>query len=278
MNTQNQRVVNIATRLCTKCDGWTATYEVYQVDDSSHKLTIRESLSADEVFFQLEQSLWLQCGKLVIQFPISISQDGYCFTVLRTVYSVTVDDEDMKPQVTSAMIPLDGFMLEQWDISKSIYGQFKNSRLKGGSPMAARGYRTSCHNMYTYWTCLSPDNRYICFTDQGCGRPNSIAIFSIEMAPKGQVCQFELSLVAIRKMWLRVPDPYDTTCSRALWNDRKDFAMAFHPYQADLVIGFYDGTGQEGGDVFNQYNKICIWDFESIVPSEAALKSLFFIC
>lgn len=180
----------------------------------------------------------------MIQFPISISQDRYSFSILRTVYSVSIDGEDMKPQVTSAMILLDGFILEQWDISKSIYDQFKNDGFKNQSLMAKRGYRRSCHNMYTYWTCLSPDNRYISFADQGCRPLNSIAIFFIVMATKDQVCRLELSLVAICNMWLRVLDANDT---RALWDDRKDFAMAFHPYQADLVIGFYDGTESSFG-------------------------------
>ncbi|KAL6900009.1 hypothetical protein GGI43DRAFT_406050 [Trichoderma evansii] len=272
VNTPNQRIADIVTRLCAECGGWTATYEVYQVDNSSHRLTIRESLPADEVFFQLEQSLWLQCGKLVIQFPISISQDGYSFTILRTVHNVSIDNENTNPQVTSATIPLDGHVLEQWDISKRIYEQYKDSGFKDSSLMVTRGYRKSCHNIYTYWTCLSPDNRYICFTDQICGQPNSIAVFSIKIAPEDEAGQLELSLVAIRKMWLRVPDPSDTTCARALWDDRKDFAMAFHPYQTDLVIGFYDGTGQEGGDVFNHYNKICIWDFERNTMSHQHVK------
>ncbi|PON29017.1 hypothetical protein TGAM01_v202125 [Trichoderma gamsii] len=261
---QNDRIADIVTRLCAECDGWTATYEVYQVDDGSHKLTIREMLPADEVFYQLEQSLWLQCRKLVIQFPISISQDGYAFSVLRTVYNVSIEGEDAKPQVMSVTIPLDGF--EQWVFSKSIYEQSKRGGFGDGSLMTTRRHRTSCHNIYTYWTCLSPDNRYICFVDQECGQPNTVAIISIAMATNDRDCRLEASPVAIRKMWLRVPDPNDTTCTRALWDDRKAFAMAFHPYQADLVIGFYDGTGHGGGVVVNLYNKICIWDIESTVP------------
>lgn len=82
-------------------------------------------------FYQREQSLGLQCRKLVIQFPISISQDGYSSSVWRTVYNVSIAGEDTKPQVTSATIPLDGlFMLEQWDFSKSISEQSRKGGFK----------------------------------------------------------------------------------------------------------------------------------------------------
>jgi len=79
------------------CSGWKATFEVYQIGDSTTRLcTVNIPLKEEEVTHQLRQSLRGFWERWKLNFPLAISSSLSTIAILRSVYTVRVESSRFK--------------------------------------------------------------------------------------------------------------------------------------------------------------------------------------
>ena len=140
--------------------GWIARYEVWTTKQPKKKiLSVDIPLAQEEVRLQLLQSVNVdeRKSRWYIQFPITVSQSISRFTVLGTVYSLSLDSDNQGAKLQSRTLPLecDPAMTGAWKVSS--YRTYGNHR-----------------QTYAYWTRLTPDGGLLFVMDD-----NNCAIYRL---------------------------------------------------------------------------------------------------
>lgn len=187
--------------------------------------TISFQLDCDEVQLQIWQSLW-QDGeqRWYIQFPLAISPDACCFTVLRTLYRIEHQQGNSAARCTSALLPL------ELDATNEAHWLSVRQRLEKGEPSAKYIRIDEPHERqrtiksYLYWIFFDNKKQYICFIDQARCVPNNLLMFSLNDENSSNSTTMLKKVGKIQKFLKEIDSSYN---SYAL--DKKQFQVDFHP-------------------------------------------------
>jgi len=176
--------------------------------------------------------------------PISISRDCRFFTVLQTLYYVSL--QDGRITYTSHQMPVGsisetvtskvtrnasgGYTVTPKDPTTLTYKDF--SRFKRQNPQEAR----------LFWNYLDDEGHHLCYVEQLDGLPTRFQVFRIEMlSSQGTHPRIQMRAMASRRFFTR---DFGRVCDRP---EEKDFEMCFHPTHP--VIAYATAQG------------ITIWNF-----------------
>lgn len=85
----------------TLSSGWTATYDIYKIGDSTNRLcTISIPLKKDDIAIQLRQSLRGGWGWWKSSFPLAISSSLSVISILRSIYTARLEPSSDRLTVT----------------------------------------------------------------------------------------------------------------------------------------------------------------------------------
>ena len=160
------------------CEGWTAMCNIFSSENKVTPLAqIEISLDAEEVWVQVRQSIRLDySGNWAIRFPLSISDDGLCFMVLRTMFRLNPQSATEPACCKSFKLPLsfsEKFEESWWEHFHEFY-----TPVKSHSPIQTILSRRCEH---FYMTKFSSDN-HLFFADWEFGKGGHLAVFQITVS------------------------------------------------------------------------------------------------
>lgn len=189
--------------------GWIARLEIFDIDESYDNATacLELDIDANEVLLQLSQSLMCSSSGAVIQFPISLSGDGRAFTILRTVYRLSKNLDELC--VASHVLSI------------------KPSHQFWQLPISPR-WKAHANNLYLYWIYFDDQGQYLCFVEQFIDNDLTVRAFNYNRTQNIDTAPQFIGRVSI-PLGRGTVDYYPG-------RNRREFELAYHPFVGAIVV------------------------------------------
>ncbi|KAH0523957.1 hypothetical protein TsFJ059_008888 [Trichoderma semiorbis] len=218
-----------ADKLCedkTFSLGWIVRYEISQLSDQQIVASLEIPLPEFDVWTRLCETLL----RGSIQIPMSVSRDSRFFTVMKNLYHVKLEGNELQYAMHGLPIELNIFgnaerksQGYQKSLEELTYNDFSRYR------------ENNLRRVSLYWIYLDDYGENLCYASQERASPARLRVFKIGVSSLNEL-EIDTTKIAERQFW--------TKGIRTVYEDRddKEFDMCFHPFLPVLIYAAAKGT------------------------------------